>query len=199
MSCGPPISHDHLLIAHSVLEWAGLDPFGQCHFDKLACKLLSHCESMLQVGPELTERLHAAAAAQSDETRTLYYLPHMQVIINPRDGYCYAALHPNGNVPANCCNTVQLQSAWQIGRDATVGAVAFTANTAAAARAVDLCSTALHAHAAVVPRALPLIPEVGEFGSLWAKHLTCLAEVSSQTQHRRPIFKRSECRWLLHI
>ena len=32
-----------------------------------------------QVGPELTDRLHAAAAAQSDESRTLYYLPHMQV------------------------------------------------------------------------------------------------------------------------
>ena len=28
----------------------------------------------------MTERLHAAAAAQSDESRTLYYLPHMQVI-----------------------------------------------------------------------------------------------------------------------
>ena len=32
-----------------------------------------------QVGPELSERLHAAAAAQSDECRTLYFLPHMQV------------------------------------------------------------------------------------------------------------------------
>ncbi len=36
----------------------------------------------VQVGPELTERLHAAAAAQSDESRTLYYLPHMQVAMD---------------------------------------------------------------------------------------------------------------------
>ena len=32
-----------------------------------------------QVSPEHSERLHAAADAQSDESRTLYHLPHMQV------------------------------------------------------------------------------------------------------------------------
>ena len=31
------------------------------------------------VSPELTERLHAAAAAETDSQRSLYYLPHMQV------------------------------------------------------------------------------------------------------------------------
>ncbi len=83
-----------------------------------SCPLLDLCERLVQtsstagtaivmaggqqVGPELTERLHAAAAAQSDESRTLYYLPHMQV-----SAPCAASPHVQVPPPAHAGERVQ--------------------------------------------------------------------------------------------